>query len=94
MPDNEAHSKRTYEKYGVYASDLHSWMDKPSEWAGSLHRFYRHDPGNPPRWAVEKYGYDLASDLIQDHLQLDRYEDYNEKLIDYLTAIISEREKE
>ena len=88
MPSNEEHSKDTFEKLGVSAYDLHNWMDEPSSWAGYLHRFYRHDPNKPPKWAVEKYGLELTKKVMQEHLELDECEDYNSKLFYFLKSIL------
>jgi superfamily I DNA and/or RNA helicase len=88
MPSNEEHSKQTLEKLGISASDLHIWMDEPSKWAGYLHRFYRHDPNKPPKWAIEKYGSELTEQIMHDHLELDEYEDYNTKLFYFLKSIL------
>ncbi len=33
MPDDHDHSKNSKETLGECASDLHAWMDKPSNWA-------------------------------------------------------------
>lgn len=88
MPSNEEHSRKTLEKLGVNASDLHTWMDEPVKWAGYLHRFYRHDPNKPPKWAIEKYGSQLTKQIMQDHVSLDEYEDYNVKLFYFLKSIL------
>jgi len=46
-------------------------MDEPSRREGSSHRLYRHDPDHPPKWAVKKYGFELAQKIMQNHVELD-----------------------
>ena len=94
MPNNLAHSKHSEEKLGERASDLHAWMDEPSEWAGYLHRFYRHDPDNPPQWAVKKYGDSLTRQIMQDHLELDEEEAYSDKIFHYLRDLLEKEKNE
>ncbi|TFH15210.1 hypothetical protein E4H04_08780 [Candidatus Bathyarchaeota archaeon] len=88
MPDNQTHSKHTLEELDEAAADLHAWMDMPSSWAGYLHRFYRHDPDDPPAWAVENYGFDLSQRIMQDHLLLDEEEAYSGKIFHYLRDLL------
>ena len=71
MPNNEEHSKSTYHKLGVWASDVHRWMDEPWKSYGRSHREIRHDPDAPPQWAVEKYGLALTRKIMKDHVELD-----------------------
>lgn len=71
MPNNEEHSKSTYQKLGVWASDVHRWMDEPWKSYGRSHREIRHDPDAPPEWAVEKYGLALTQKIMSDHVELD-----------------------
>lgn len=71
MPNNEEHSKSTYQKLGVWASDVHRWMDEPWKSYGRSHREIRHDPDAPPEWAVEKYGLALTRKIMRDHVELD-----------------------
>jgi len=54
MPSSEIHAQHTDKELGEKAEDLHRWMDYPSEWAEYLHRFYRHNPNEPPEWAIKK----------------------------------------
>lgn len=71
MHNNEEHSKSTYQKLGVWASDVHRWMDEPWKSYGRSHREIRHDPNTPPEWSVEKYGLALTQQIMRDHVELD-----------------------
>jgi RecA/RadA recombinase len=73
MPGNHEHSQHTFEKLGVEARDLHAWMDAPWARLGPDHRFLKHDPSDPPIWAVEKYPEGLARRIMEDHIELDDY---------------------
>jgi len=88
MPSLEVHSQHSYQKLGEKAEDLHKWMDEPAEWAGYLHRFYRHNPDNPPEWAIKRYGLDQSKKIMKNHLELDEYEDYNEKIFYFLKGLL------
>lgn len=72
MPNNEEHAQHCYNRYGIHARDLHHWMDEPSLMYGVNHRRFRHNPDYPPKWAVEKYGYETAQNVMLDHIYLDR----------------------
>jgi hypothetical protein len=72
MPSNEEHAQHTYRLYGIWAYDLHEWMDAPSTWYGPNHRVYRHNVNKPPPFsAIKKYGYEMARKLQIAHLRLD-----------------------
>ena len=71
MPNNEEHAQHSYQRYRVFARDLHSWMDEPSQTHGAGHRRFRHDADHPPSWAVEKYGLELVQNIMLDHIYLD-----------------------
>jgi hypothetical protein len=71
MPSNEEHSESTYKKFGHRASELHRWMDDPWKTHGDTHRKYRHDPSQPPEWAVKLYGCELTQKIMRDHVELD-----------------------
>jgi len=80
MPSNEEHSEDTFRRYGVRASDLHKWIDEPSELYGASHRWVRHnirklrsDPNYIPKEFVEKYGEELARNIMIDHILLDKH---------------------
>ncbi len=70
MPNNEEHAWNTYQLYGLWARDLHAWMDEPCEKYGYWHRKYRHKP-HPPDWAIQKYGLGNAEKIMLDHIFLD-----------------------
>jgi hypothetical protein len=70
MPNNEEHAWNTFQLYGVWARDLHAWMDEPSEKMGIWHRKKRHTV-SPPDWAVVKYGLEIAEKIMLDHIFLD-----------------------
>lgn len=72
MPNNEEHAQHSYRRYGVFARDLHSWMDEPSQTHGASHRRFRHDADQPPKWAVEKYGFETAQNIMLDHIYMDK----------------------
>lgn len=72
MPNNDEHSKHTYDIYGVRGEEIHKWMDEPSRLYGASHRKTRHDPDQSiPKIFVEKYGEELARNIIIDHILLD-----------------------
>jgi len=72
VPNNEEHAQHSYRRYGVFARDLHSWMDEPSQTHGAYHQRFRHDADHPPKWAVEKYGFETAQNIMLDHIYLDK----------------------
>ena len=88
MPSLHVHAQHSNRKLQVRAADLHKWMDEPSEWAGYLHRFYRHNPEKPPEWAFEKYGFKLSRKIMRNHLELDQYEDYHDKIFHFHKALL------
>jgi hypothetical protein len=47
-------------------------MDEPSFMYRGQHRRFRHNPDHPPQWAVEKYGFETAQNVMLDHIYLDR----------------------
>ena len=71
MPSNEEHSESTYKKFGQRARDLHRWMDELWKTHGQTHRRYRHNPNQPPEWAVNLYGRELTQNIMRDHVELD-----------------------
>jgi hypothetical protein len=71
MPNKEEHSKSTYQKLRVWASDLHRWMDEPWKSYGRSHREIRHDPNEPPEWAIKKFGLAMTQKIMRDHVELD-----------------------
>lgn len=79
MPNNEAHSDHSYERYRVKASDLHRWMDEPSELYGVNHRWSRHDTSFIPPLFLEKYGKELSQAIMEDHILLDKRAHTREK---------------
>jgi superfamily I DNA and/or RNA helicase len=74
MPGNLEHSQHSHRIIGVEASDLHMWMDRPSRELGPDHRFLRHDPSEPPEWAVKRYGVETARRVMEDHVKLDDHD--------------------
>lgn len=74
MPNNEEHAQHSYQRYGLYAEDLHQWMDEPSRLYGPSHRWVRHqnnDVRNPPQIYVDEYGLERTRDVMMDHILLD-----------------------
>lgn len=72
MPNREEHCKHTMERYGVTGEDIHEWMDEPSLLLGPEHRGERHDPQQSlPQIFVNKYGSELARNIMLDHIFLD-----------------------
>ncbi len=71
MPSNEEHSESTFINLGQRASDLHRWMDDPWKTHGQTHRRYRHNPSQPPEWAIRLYGRELTQNIMRDHVELD-----------------------
>lgn len=47
-------------------------MDEPSQTHGVSHRRFRHDADHPPKWAVEKYGFETAQNIMLDHIYMDQ----------------------
>jgi len=72
MPDHSEHCKRTRELYGVDGAEIHRWMDEPSQLYGSSHRWTRHDLSLIPKKFIDKYGEELAKQIMLDHILLDR----------------------
>ena len=72
MPNNDEHSSHTLHRYGVSGSDIHAWMDAPSQIYGSSHRWTRHNAKMIPKKFIEKYGEEQARAIIIDHIILDR----------------------
>ena len=73
MPGNLDHSQHSLKTLGVEASDVHGWMDRPWMSLGPDHRFLRHDPSEPPEWAVKRYGADTTRRIMEDHIRLDDF---------------------
>ena len=72
LPNKEEHGQSSYRRYGVHGYDLHSWMDEPAQTHGPSHRRFRHDADHPPKWAVDKYGFETAQNIMLDHIFMDR----------------------
>jgi len=72
LPNKEEHGQSSYRRYGVHGYDLHSWMDEPVQTHGPSHRRFRHDADHPPKWAVDKYGFETAQNIMLDHIFMDR----------------------
>jgi hypothetical protein len=47
-------------------------MDEPAQTHGPSHRRFRHAPDHPPKWAVDKYGFETAQNIMLDHIFRDR----------------------
>ena len=73
MPGNYEHCQHTLRTLNCEARELHTWMDEPWARLGPDHRFLRHDPMDPPAWAVEEYGLDKARLIMEDHVKLDDF---------------------
>lgn len=71
MPNNESHSADSYKRYGECGSDLHRWMDAPHIDLGPLHRKYRHNLDDLPKWAIDAYGLEMAQNIMSAHIELD-----------------------
>ena len=46
-------------------------MDELWKTHGQMHRRYRHNPDQPPEWAVNLYGRELTQNIMRDHVELD-----------------------
>jgi len=72
MPNCAEHTIHCWNLYGVGGADIHQWMDEPSSLLGSHHRKHRHDPQMKiPQKFINKYGEELARNIVLDHLYLD-----------------------
>jgi len=75
MADLNEHCEHTLGLYGVEGRGLHQWIDGPVVFVGPAHRgFARHNKdvvNNLPRKFVDKYGFELAKNIVIDHLLLD-----------------------
>lgn len=72
LPNKEEHCKHTLSRYDVTGEDIHEWMDEPSLLLGPDHRDERHDPKQGlPQKLIEKYGKELARNIMLDHIFLD-----------------------
>lgn len=78
MPGNLEHTRDTLTRLGVPTADLHRYMDEEWRSLGPAHRLLRHDPENPPPFAVERYGLDLAKAIMQCHVELDGYDPFEQ----------------
>ena len=47
-------------------------MDELAQTHGRSHRRFRHDADHPPKWAVDKYGFETAQNIMLDHIFTDR----------------------
>ena len=74
MPSNDEHCRRTKKRYGVRGEDIHRWMDEPVKLYGSKHRKSRHTTDYIPLMFIEKYGRDLTTLIMEDHILADREE--------------------
>ena len=78
MPSKTEHCTHTLDRYGVTGEDIHSWIDEPSRLGGN-HRRFRHDPDQEiPKIFIDKYGEQLARNIILDHIYLDSFENRKE----------------
>jgi len=71
LPSHEEHCQQSLRRYGKTFSELHKWMDEPSEILGYKHRMYRHDPYTTPHVARRLFG-EYADEACLDHIRLDR----------------------
>ena len=53
-------------------SDIHTWMDEPVKVYGSAHRVFRHISEWIPKVFFDKYGEDLARNIMLDHIIYDK----------------------
>lgn len=73
MSSNRKHSDRSRRRYGYGGEDVHRWMDEPFRLYGSSHRKVRHEPDQEiPKVFLEKYGEELARNLMLDHILYDK----------------------
>ncbi|MBU0847291.1 hypothetical protein KKH23_08935 [Patescibacteria group bacterium] len=72
MPNHNEHCKHTRELYGVDGAEIHTWMDEPSQLYGASHRWIRHDLSLIPKKFIDRYGKELAKQIMLDHILLDR----------------------
>ena len=71
MPNNSVHRLRSLERYGVEGGDIHTWMDEPTKVYSADHRVFRHDSDWIPKFFIDKYGEDLARNIMLDHIIYD-----------------------
>jgi len=71
-PNLLEHANHTKEIYGITGEDIHKWIDNPVKLFGVNHRTIRHDPNQDiPKIFIDKYGLELARNIIIDHMILD-----------------------
>lgn len=70
MPNHDEHCRQSKDKYGKDFSELHTWMDNPSNILGPAHRKVRHDPWITPAEAKKLFG-EMADHACLDHIKLD-----------------------
>jgi hypothetical protein len=90
---NLEHSQHSLKMIGVEARELHEWMDRPWRQLGPDYRFLRHDPSDPPEWAVKRYGVETTRRVMEDHVKLDDHDFLAEMrgmLIRELEAVVRE----
>jgi len=74
MPSLTEHCMFTKKRYGVTGRDIHKWMDEPVKLYGPNHRMVRHDKYQElPFSFIEKYGNELAYNIMLDHLLADQH---------------------
>ncbi len=72
MPSNKEHWRHSFKRYKVMAEDIHTWMHEPCVLYGTSHRKVRHDFNQEiPLEFIEKYGEELARNIMIDHIRMD-----------------------
>ena len=71
MAGHERHCRHSYELYGEPAGDIHRWMDEPARIYGPGHKWTRHDIKIIPKGFIDKYGEELARQIMIDHILMD-----------------------
>ena len=74
MPSRIEHIKHCVNEIGEGFDELHKWMDTPSQiLRGAEHRQLRHNPLNPPAWAVTRWGLERTQEAMTLHTMLDGF---------------------
>lgn len=71
MPSLKDHEEQSTKRYENSFTELHKWMDEPSQMLSGSHRKFRHDPDVTPLEAKKMFG-ENADNACLDHIFLDK----------------------
>lgn len=71
MPSLKEHEEQSTKRYGKPFTELHQWMDEPSQILRGSHRKFRHDPDVTPLETKKMFG-ENADNACLDHIFLDK----------------------